>query len=201
MTQFFKFTLSIVLLATLAACASPAQKSAMIVEVTPDTVIDKESPLLNAVKITKVSGGESTNPAWTSEIGNPEFEGALRDSLANHAMLAKSAGRFALTAQIISVDQPLFGASLTVTSKVKYTVIEKSSGKVIFEKEFTTPYTASFSDAFMAVERLRLANEGTVRENVTIFLRELIASVSGRKKHSLRGGISMADIRIIGSDL
>ena len=133
MTQFFKFTLSIVLLATLAACASPAQKSAMIVEVTPDTVIDKESPLLNAVKITKVSGGESTNPAWTSEIGNPEFEGALRDSLANHAMLAKSAGRFALTAQIISVDQPLFGASLTVTSKVKYTVIEKSSGKVIFE--------------------------------------------------------------------
>jgi hypothetical protein len=32
---------------------------------------------------------------------------------------------------------------------------------------YATTYTAKFSDAFIALERLKLANEGAGRENIT----------------------------------
>jgi hypothetical protein len=32
---------------------------------------------------------------------------------------------------------------------------------------YATTYTAQFSDAFLALERLKLANEGAGRENIT----------------------------------
>ena len=43
----------------------------------------------------------------------------------------------------------------------------------MFEQAITTPYTAKAGDAFPGVERLRLANEGAVRQNITRLIDEL----------------------------
>jgi hypothetical protein len=48
----------------------------MIVTQTPAPVV-AESPYKNAIYLGEVSGGESTNPLWVSEVGNPEFRDAL----------------------------------------------------------------------------------------------------------------------------
>jgi len=74
-----------------------------------------------------------------------------------------------------SLDQPFFGASLTVTATVKYTLIDRASGKAVYERVLATPYTAAFSDAFMAMERLKLANEGAMRANISRLIEDLIA--------------------------
>jgi hypothetical protein len=39
-----------------------------------------------------------------------------------------------------------------------------------------TPYTANFGDALVAVERLRLANEGAMRENIKEIISRIITA-------------------------
>ena len=67
------------------------------------------------------------------------------------------------------------GFNLTVTSHVNYSVLERDSGNPYFLTTVTAPYTATVGDAFAAVTRLRLANEGSIRSNIQIFLDELLA--------------------------
>lgn len=194
MTYIKKVAVCAALIGLLAACASPARMNAMIPERTEATLISESSPLAKALEIGAVSGGEETNPMWTSEVGNPEFKEALKNALANHAMLSEGAGRYKLTATMTSVDQPIFGASFTVTASVRYHLIEVSSGTTVFDQTITEPYTANFSDAFLAVERLRLANEGAMRVNIGTFLKALVSHSKSLTKAVLNDGIYLAAI-------
>lgn len=162
------------LLLVLAGCASEARTSAMVVDVDERTLIAEDSSLFQALSVDSVSGGEETNPMWMSEVGNPEYAEALRLSLANHAMLADDDGRYALTAELLEVDQPHFGFDVTVTSVATYRLVDTATGETVFEETVTTPYTADFSQAFYGTERLRLANEGAMRENIRAFIVLLI---------------------------
>lgn len=179
------------LLLAVAGCASEARLSAMVVDVDEETLIAEDSPLFEAVELEAVSGGEETNPMWMSEVGNPEYEEALRLSLANHAMLAEKDGRFALTAELLEVDQPIMGFDMEVTSVAKYTLIEINSGDTVFIEVVTTPYTADFSSTFLGAERLRLANEGAMRENIRAFLKLMI-----EKSKTEAPAISMEELTI-----
>ena len=162
------------LLLILAGCAGEARTSAMVVDVDERTLIAEDSSLFQAVSVDAVSGGEETNPMWTSEVGNPEYKEALRLSLANHAMLAEDDGRFAVTAELLEVNQPFVGFDMTVTSVARYRLVDIASGETVFEETVTTPFTADFSSAFYGAERLRLANEGAIRENIRGFILLLI---------------------------
>jgi hypothetical protein len=45
----------------------------------------------------------------------------------------------------------------------------------VFARTIATPYTAKANDAFLAVERLKLANEGAIRTNIARLIEELMA--------------------------
>jgi hypothetical protein len=131
------------------------------------------SPLRGELEIENVGGGRETNPLWISEVGNAEFREALLMSLQNAGLAAVGDGRFELTAILIDLGQPLFGSNMTVTSTVDYEVEDQLTGETIFEEVITTPYTAAFGDSLLGVERLRLANEGSIRANIEEFFSRL----------------------------
>lgn len=135
------------------------------------------SPLKENVAIKDVTGGKETNPMWVSNVGSPEFERALEDSLRNAGLLSsnRQAGKFTLTAHLLKLDQPMFGASFTVTATVQYALVERATGKEVLARTVSTPYTAAFSDAFMGAERLKLANEGAIRSNIAALIDALTA--------------------------
>ncbi|MEM7445697.1 MAG: hypothetical protein AAF414_20415 [Pseudomonadota bacterium] len=58
---------------------------------------------------------------------------------------------------------------MTVTSTVEYVIEDQLTGQTIFEEVITAPYTAAFGDSLLGVERLRLANEGSIRANIQEF--------------------------------
>ena len=62
---------------------------------------------------------------------------------------------------------------MTVTSTVIYR-ITNAAGEHICDEIITTPCTAHLSDALPAVERLRLANEGSIKANIQRFIGSLI---------------------------
>lgn len=147
----------------------------MVADMTIATVLPAGSPLKDSVTVTNVTGGEETNPLWTSEVSTGDFRQALMLTLKQHTILASGNGPLTLDAALVTMDQPLVGFDMTVTSTVRYTVT-RTGGAVIFEETLTVPYTANFSDAFIGARRLRLANEGAVKANIQRFIEHLVAA-------------------------
>lgn len=159
---------------TASGCASGARTGAMTVAASPDTIIGDSSPLHSVIQVGTVTGGNETNPLWKSNVSNENFRAALEQSLALHAMKAPDRGRYIVNAELVSLDRPFGGFDLTVTAKVHYTVVATGSQAVKLDTVMETPYTANFSDAFMGVERLRLANEGAMHQNIDAIIKRLI---------------------------
>lgn len=163
--------LSVVLLA---GCATPARIDHMSATSSAQhrTV---ETPLRNNLAIKDVTGGTETNPMWVSKVSSSDFEKALEASLRSAGLLAdRQAGDFVLTADLTKLEQPFIGLDMTVTSSVRYMVVQRSSGKTVFDRTVTTPFTAKLSDALIAIERLKLANEGAIRTNIGELLSQLM---------------------------
>lgn len=168
----FKLILVLGYTAFLFGCATGAKMESMVSTDTSSIQSSYDEALKKEVSVTSVSGGEKTNPAWTSEISNENFSGALKASLNKHGLLSDS-GKYKLQATLLKVEQPLFGLDMTVTTHVKYTLTNSENNNVIYSDTITTPYTATVGDAFVAVQRLRLANEGAGRNNIEGLLKEL----------------------------
>lgn len=167
----------LVLLAALqlSACAAPAKVEGMTV--TPAAVQAAAMPdeIRQNIALGMVSGGEPTNPLWTSEVGNEEFRAALEASLRSAGAIAPvgSAAGYLLEATLIDVKQPIIGLDATVTSTVDYRVSPHGQEGQTFQTVVAAPYTARMGDAFCGVQRLRLANEGSIRENIRLFMEQL----------------------------
>jgi hypothetical protein len=67
----------------------------------------------------------------------------------------------------------MFGLDFDVMTSIRYELIDTKSGQSIFAETVDANYTATVSDAFIAIERLRLANEGSAKHNIKGFLEKL----------------------------
>lgn len=160
--------------ALLGACAAPAEPGRMTVTAAVEQG-GFPPALRGAMCVGTVSGGETTNPLWTSQVGNPEFSQALRDSLSANGLLAASGCRFSVDANLLGLSQPIAGLDMTVTAHVNYRV--GVGGQPPFLQEtVTTSFTATFSDSPVGVVRLQRANEGAIRNSILALLQRLRAS-------------------------
>lgn len=137
-----------------------------------------------------------TDPLWTSEVSNSAFRQALELTLKQHTLLAESDGPLDLTATLAAMDQPFGGFNMTVSSTVVYRISD-ASGERIFDEIVTVPYTANFSDAFMGVERLRLANEGAIKANIARFM-ELLTQQAAKSPENF-GGLLLSGMSLSGT--
>ena len=160
--------------AILAGCATPAavEKMAAAVPATQTSLA-----LKNSVGVADVTGGKETNPMWTSQVSSEGFRQALEQSLENAGMFNKvvAGSKYQLSADLTRLDQPLIGFNFTVTSTVRYALIETRSRKPVYERVIQADYTASMVDAFLSTQRMKLANEGAVKANIRAFLSDLVA--------------------------
>lgn len=163
----------------LGGCASGATVQGMTVTPAdlPSRVVAAE--FRGDIGIGVVTGGEDTNPLWTSEVGNEEFKQALRHSLEIQDLYAGAEGsRYVLDAHLLDLDQPLMGFDTTVTSSVKYLLSERATRKTVLEELVVSAHTTEMSKSWYGVERLKLANEGSIRDNIAEFIRRLSKRLS-----------------------
>jgi len=112
-------------------------------------------------------------------VSSEGFTEALRQSFAAHAMLATDEGDYRLDAELMKLKQPFAGTNMSVTSDVKYTLINLQTDAVVFDETISEKYTASFGDAFVGVKRLQLANEGSIKSNISALIDMMIEKVDG----------------------
>jgi len=68
----------------------------------------------------------------------------------------------------------MFGLDFEVTTHVRYILTDSdNNGAVVLNETVVTPYTATIGDAFAAIKRLRLANEGSGKANIQGLLDKL----------------------------
>lgn len=162
-------------LVLLIGCAT----SAKVEKMTPESGarLASDSMFSRRVFIDSVSGGDKANPHWNSEISSEGYEAALRQALEDAGALSdlRSGATYRLSVNLDKVEQPLGGLSKTVTTTVTYGLYEVLEGRVIFRKQFVTPYTASWGSILRGTGRMRLANEGAARENIEAFISYLVS--------------------------
>jgi len=158
----------------LAACATPSNPAAMTLAATPGLTAAQGDVGYKSVTSVSVSGGHDTNPLWTAQVSNADFQTALTDSLAAAGYMGTEGRPMSVTASMIDLNQPMMGLDMSVTSRVRYTV--KQGERIVFDDTIAATGTATMSEAFMGVERLRLANEKSVQENIKQFLQRFRAT-------------------------
>jgi hypothetical protein len=170
---YLRLFLASTLIALCAGCASPAQISGMSVSADQAKAATYNAGLHQNVQLADVKGGDKTNPLWTSEIDGPDFGAALKQSLANASLLGDASAPYVLRANLLRVDQPIIGFSFEVTSEVEYTLTESRTSRVLLREIIRTPFTAGMGDSVIGIKRLRLANEGAARANITALLKRM----------------------------
>lgn len=164
-----KITLLVAIVATLQGCATGANSGAMAVNSYEKPAL-VNAELKGKISVRYVGGGKETNPMLASQVDTLAFKDALSQSLRVAGYEATNSGLYYVDAEIQALSQPMFGLTFDVTSTVRYTV-EGNGKRKIFP--ITALGSASPSEAFLGVERMRLANEKSIKENIKQFLREL----------------------------
>lgn len=165
-----RYATMLALMLSLSACAEPASQHGMTAHPGAEELAAANPRLKKAVTVRHVSGGQETNPMWTSQVDNNGFKEALIRSLADLGYIAKEgAPKYTIDATLQSLDQPVIGFTFDVTAKVNYAV---ESNGVRTEYPITATGTATGSDAFSGVKRLRIANERAIQKNISLFIAE-----------------------------
>lgn len=161
-------------ISALSACATAPDVKDMVVDVATGQERTYDPSLDHNIVVKSVSGGDDTNPMWTSQIESEGFKSALVKSLEAAGLLGTegNSANYQLSAQIQSVEQPVFGFDMTVTAVVEYKLTAIERENEIFVKTLTSKHTATMGDAFYGPERLKIANEGAVKQNITQLLDE-----------------------------
>lgn len=157
---------------TLAGCASPAMNENMVPQGEQLHKVIPGHQYYQSIKNSEVTGGKETNPMWTSQVSSEAFQLALNTSLKQAGLLSES-GKYELKANLMELKQPLIGIGMTVEATVKYLIKDRVNGMVVFEDTIHSSFTAGMSDSMMGAARLRLANEGAIRQNIKVLLEKI----------------------------
>ena len=145
-------------------CASPATHQGMIA-----TKVETAKKHPQSVSVA-VTGGKETDSAGTPQITDAAFRDALvasiRDSQVFSGVIEGKGGDYLLTVTLFGMQQPIFGLSLTVTLEAGWTLQRASGGAPVWQESIKSVHTATTSDSFAAVTRLRLATEGAAKKNI-----------------------------------
>jgi len=173
MLRKFLYLLLVIGSLELSGCASNAGIDQMAYDgATTKTM--KMASLKNNISVSNVNGGSETNPLLASQINNENFKSALEKSL-QHADLYHNLNgeKYQLNASLVKLDRPFIGLDLTVNCKVHYTLRDLKLKKTIYDKDISSSYTATFSDAALAITRLKMANEGAAKANIKKLIEDL----------------------------
>jgi hypothetical protein len=150
----------------LAACATSGGMT-----VNPGAIANPVAKYRNAIAVRSVTGGQVMNILTVPGVANEPFQAALESTLSANGYLAQpGTAKFYLDAEIQNLEQPIIGLDFDVVANVTYK-ISGPGGEAVYP--IKAKGTATFSDSVVGLDRIRIANERAMRENLKQFLQVL----------------------------
>jgi len=122
-----------------------------------------------------VTGGDTTNPLWMSNIASVDFSTALVEALRRSALFASVASgntNYRLDVQLVKVIRPTAGITFTVTVVSHWQLVRNPDSSLISDEYITTPFSVGPSMEVFPIH-LRKAEEGAARANIAEGIRRL----------------------------
>jgi len=152
------------LVAMLGGCATATTHEGMVATTVE---VAKKHPQSVSVAVT---GGKETESTGAPQISDPTFKKALEESIVKSQTFSRvvegSGGDYILTVVLFGLDQPSFGLTFTVKMEAGWTLKRAGTGATVWQESIKSEHSATTSDAFAAVTRLRLATEGAAKNNI-----------------------------------
>lgn len=162
----------LLLLALLGGCVSAPLASRM----TPDLAGIQAPKTEKVLRVGAVTGGEKTNPLDRPRIEDEGFQEALINTLQSSGLFKEVTtgreGDYELSVQIISQDS-LGTFSTTLLLFVNYRLTDLGSGKELWKENLLSQYEVTGTEVFAGLERLKRAQEGAVKDNLTRLVKKL----------------------------
>ena len=155
----------VIMLLQAGGCATQPDVDAMV----PDHVSLKHR--LSGDVAVSVTGNREGSAVGASQISNEVFARAMSAAITKSGLFSRveppgARARFKLVAFIGKADQQLQGPSQTVKLTVSYQLLDAPTGDTLWAKNVESQYTSTDGGYLAVVRRLRLANEGAVRDNI-----------------------------------
>jgi hypothetical protein len=161
--QAFRALILCAAVGILAGCATATKPEAMVAA--PADTLTRHP---KTVAVSTV-GGQETSSTGKSQIADAAFRQALIASIEKakvfSAVVQGADANYTLSVAIVNVEQPSFGLSFTVKMETAWS-LKKADGSVAWQEVIKAENTATTSDAFAGVERLRIATEGAARKSI-----------------------------------
>lgn len=172
-TTAMKLTAGILLATGLSACASNVRTTALVPEATAQSLVAEDSPIYRNISIGRVDGGAETQTLGLTQVSASEMREALQNAMLLASMLGGQDADLTVDATLEKLEQPQLAVNLEVISTVFYRVRSLQTGAIVYQERITTPFTTEFTESLIRSERQRLANEGSIKENIRTFLEKL----------------------------
>jgi hypothetical protein len=171
MSESKPFIGALALVWILSGCATPAK----VANMTPSEIsITNKHP--HTVS-TAVVGGEETSSLGMSKVSDTRFQKALTNAILESAVFSDvvsiGGSDYHLRVVITNLGQPMAGFDMTVTLTSHWELTKQGDSRPFWQSFVSTKYTATVGDAFVGVERIRVANEGAARANIKDGLQQL----------------------------
>ena len=122
----------------------------------------------NNIRVDRVVAGKNIGSLQLESLAGDEnrtFQTALEKSLAQNQLFSPN-GRYLLKTTFEEIEIPFVFSSSTVTTRVRYILIDQSSGTPVMNELIEASSTATFSDSFHGGKRMNIARKGSARESI-----------------------------------
>jgi hypothetical protein len=164
----------------LTGCATQAPT----LDFVPKDVLPSSTKIDFELKNTSVSiaqDGERTGPTQVGLFGNQyeasfkqAFKDALEEALAKSAVFNDlSQRKLTLSAKILQFETPGFSTGFETKMVVRYQLLDRSNGKLVFTRDITSTGSVPFDYAFLGAIRYTEARNRSGRDNVQQFIGSL----------------------------
>jgi hypothetical protein len=118
----------------------------------------------------RTTGGRATNPLHTSQISNEAFSEALIYEILRSGAFRPVYDEIAdyhLHVDLAEIEQPYWGwLDMEVRIGADWRLYDVQSGRLVWARRIDSAYTATEQDSNWGIRRLRIANEGSARDNI-----------------------------------
>ncbi len=167
-------------------CAAAARSTEMMATPDASSHVSAGDRHYHQIFLRDVEGGHKTAALSRSNVSNVDLRAALDSSLriTGYGVGDSTAASVELIASLVRLDRPWLGFTSTVTSIIRYKAVSRETRKPVFEESIKATGSATVSDAFIAVARLRIANERSIRANIECFLSQFGRHIATRPEGS-----------------
>jgi hypothetical protein len=160
----------VILIILLSGCASSPNQQSMTIN--SMDIVKSNPELMGQVNVRSVTGGKETNPLWMSKVDNQALKGALEQSLSSVGYKAQDPNdaSYQVDVNLNSLNQPMIGLTFNVTSNMTYSVNENGNTATF---PINAVGSARTSDAFIGVERMKIANARSIKESIKQFINQI----------------------------